>query len=105
MHLAFTNVSAKSDVYDISVSGTMLVDPDKSDKPEADITVVARDLDKTVTFLQDNAKSVPAFGQVSFGLLTMKGFAREEPDGSTVWNVKITSAGKVLVNGREMPME
>jgi hypothetical protein len=104
MHMEFANVSARSDVYDISLSGTIMVRPEDSSKPEADITVTMRDLDKTVKFLQENAAIVPQFGQASFGLLMMKGFAKQEADGDSVWNVKVGVNGKVMVNGREMPM-
>jgi len=103
MHIAFTNVAAKSDVYDISLTGTMMVNPDNSDKPEADITITARDLDKTVNYLQDNTSKVPQFGQASFMLLMMKGFGKQQPDGAMIWNVKLDQAGKVMINGREMP--
>jgi hypothetical protein len=36
-------------------------------------------------------------------LLMMKGFGKSEADGSMTWNVKLDEAGKVTVNGREMP--
>lgn len=104
MKIQFTNVTAKSDVYDLSMTGKMEVNPDDSQKPSADITVTARDLDKTVNFLQDNAKTVPQFGQASFMVLMMKGFGKQEADGAMTWNVKVTPDGKVTVNGREMPM-
>ena len=103
MHIRFTNVAAKSDVYDLSLSGTMMVNPDNSDKPEADITITARDIDKTANFLQDNSKTVPEFGQAAFMVLMMKGFGKQEADGSMTWNVKVDQTGKVLINGREMP--
>ena len=103
MHIEFTNVFAKSDVYDVSLTGTMLVNPNDSDKPEADVTIKARDLDKTVNYLQANAAKVPQYGQASFGLLMMKGFGKQESDGSMTWNVKVDKAGKVTINGREMP--
>lgn len=103
MNIEFYNVAAKSAVYDLSLSGTMKVNPDNSDKPVADVTITAKDLDKTVKYLQDNSKTVPEFGQASFMVLMMKGFGEASPDGSMVWNVKLDEAGKVLINGREMP--
>lgn len=103
MHIEFTNVAAKSDIYDVSVTGTMMVNPDDSDKPEVDVTIKARDLDKTVNYLQANAGKVPQFGQASFMLLMMKGFGKQEADGAMTWNVKLDQTGKVLINGREMP--
>jgi hypothetical protein len=103
MHIVFTNVAAKSDVYDLSLEGTMMVNPDNSDKPEADITITARDLDKTVNYLQASSAKVPEFGQASFMVLMMKGFGKQEADGAMTWNVKMDAAGKITVNGREMP--
>lgn len=103
MNVEFYNVAAKSAVYDLSLTGTMQVNPDDSSKPRADITITARDLDKTVKYLQDNSKTVPEFGQASFVLLMMKGFGDAKADGAMVWNVKLDEAGKVTVNGREMP--
>jgi hypothetical protein len=103
MNVEFYNVAALSAVYDLALWGTMQVNPDDSSKPRADITITARDLDKTVKYLQDNSKTVPEFGQASFVLLMMKGFGDAKADGSMVWNVKLDEAGKVTVNGREMP--
>jgi hypothetical protein len=102
MHIDFTDVYAKSAVYDLSLSGQMQVNPDNSDKPEMDVTIKARDLDKTIKYLQDNAAKVPEFGQASFIVLMMKGFGKAEADGTTVWNVKLDAAGKVTINGQEM---
>ena len=102
MNIEFTDVYARSAVYDVSLAGRMMVDPDNSSKPVVDVTITARDLDKTVKYLQDNAQKVPQFGQASFMVLMMKGFGKTEADGSTVWNVKIDEAGKVLINGQEM---
>ncbi|MBL0371974.1 hypothetical protein JJB09_08035 [Rhizobium sp. KVB221] len=102
MNIEFYNVAAKSDVYDIALAGTMKVNPDESDKPEADITVTARDLDTTIKFLQDNASKVPEFGQASFMVLMIKGFGKQQPDGSMIWNVKLDRDGKVMINGQEM---
>ena len=103
MHIQFNNVTAKSDVYDLTLGGSMLVDPNNSDKPNVDITITARDLDKTVNFLQANANTVPQFGQASFMVLMMKGFGKQEADGRMTWNVKVDQTGKVIINGREMP--
>lgn len=102
MHIDFTDVYAKSAVYDLSLSGQMQVNPDNSDKPEMDVTIKAKDLDKTIKYLQDNAQKVPEFGQASFMVLMMKGFGKAEADGTTVWNVKLDASGKVTINGQEM---
>lgn len=102
MHIEFSDVYAKSAVYDLALAGQMTVDPNDSDKPLVDVTITARDLDKTVKYLQDNAQKVPEFGQASFMVLMMKGFGKVEADGSTVWNVKLDETGKVMINGQEM---
>lgn len=102
MHIDFTDVYAKSAVYDVSLAGQMQVNPNNSDKPVVDVTIKAKDLDKTIKYLQDNAQKVPEFGQASFMVLMMKGFGKAEADGTTVWNVKLDEAGKVTINGQEM---
>lgn len=102
MHIEFTDVYAKSAVYDLSLAGQMQVNPNDSDKPVVDVTIKARDLDKTIKYLQDNAQKVPEFGQASFMVLMIKGFGKAESDGTTVWNVKLDEAGKVTINGQEM---
>lgn len=101
MHIEFSDVYAKNSTYDLSLAGTMMVNPDDSDKPVVDVTITARDLDKTIKYLQDNANKVPEFGQASFMVLMMKGFGKVE-GGATVWNVKLDEAGKVMINGQEM---
>jgi hypothetical protein len=102
LHIDFTDVYAKSAVYDLSLAGQMQVNPNNSDKPVVDVTIKAKDLDKTIKYLQDNAQKVPEFGQASFMVLMMKGFGKADADGTTVWNVKLDEAGKVTINGQEM---
>jgi hypothetical protein len=104
MHIEFSDVYAKSAVYDLSLAGKMEVRPDDSSKPEVDVTITARNLDKTIKYLQDNAEKVPEFGQASFMVLMMKGFGKTEADGSVVWNVKMDAAGKVTINGQAMEL-
>jgi len=101
MHFEFTDVFAKNAVYDVSLAGTAQVDPNDSNKPVVDVTITARDLDKTIKYLQDNANTVPEFGQASFMVLMMKGFGKAEGD-TIVWNVKLDETGKVMINGQEM---
>lgn len=103
MNIEFYGVMAKSPVYDLSLKGSMLVDPNDSDKPEADITLTAKDIDKTVKYLQDNAQTVPEFGQASFMLLMMKGFGKADGD-TMVWNVKLDKNGDISVNGTPFKM-
>jgi hypothetical protein len=101
MNIEFSDVFAKSAVYDVALSGNMQVNPNNSDKPVVDVTITARDLDKTIKYLQDNASKVPQFGQASFMVLMMKGFGKVE-GAATVWNVKLDELGKVTINGQEM---
>ena len=101
MNIDFSDVYAKSAVYDISLAGNMKVDPKDSNKPVVDVTITARDLDKTIKYLQDNASKVPQFGQASFMVLMMKGFGKADGD-TTVWNVTLDETGKVKINGQEM---
>jgi hypothetical protein len=82
----------------------MQVEMTQSDKPNINVDIVARDFDKTVKFLQDNAATVPEFGQGAFMALMMKGFGREQPDGSILWNVKMGADGQVIINGQPMKM-
>jgi hypothetical protein len=102
MHIDFTDVYAKSAVYDLSLAGQMQVNPNDSDKPIVDVVIKAKDLDKTIKYLQDNAQKVPEFGQASFMVLMMKGFGKADADGTTVWAVKLDETGKVTINGQEM---
>jgi hypothetical protein len=104
MHIEFRDVAAKSDVYDVALTGTMVVNPDKSDRPEADVTITAHDFDKTISFLQENANAVPQFGQAAFMALAFKGFGKTGPDGSIAWTVKLDGAGSVTINGQPMKM-
>lgn len=101
MHIEFSDVYARNAVYDVSLAGNMQVNPNDSNKPLVDVTITARDLDKTIKYLQDNANKVPEFGQASFMMLMMKGFGKAEGN-TTVWNVKLDEAGKVMINGQEM---
>jgi hypothetical protein len=101
MHFEFTDVFAKNAVYDVSLAGSALVNPNDSNKPIVDVTITARDLDKTIKYLQDNASKVPEFGQASFMVLMMKGFGKAEGN-VTVWNIKVDETGKVKINGQEM---
>jgi hypothetical protein len=101
MHIEFSDVYARNAVYDVSLAGNMQVNPNDSNKPLVDVTITARDLDKTIKYLQDNANKVPEFGQASFMVLMMKGFGKAEGN-TTVWNVKLDEAGKVMINGQEM---
>ncbi len=105
MTVEFEDVSAVSPIYDLQLAGHMLVYPDQTDRHSADVTLTMRDFDKTVAYLQQNAASVPEFGQVAFGLLMMKGLARESDDGAESWDLQVGEDGKVLINGRPLPFQ
>jgi hypothetical protein len=101
----FSNTYARSDVYDLSLEGSLFMRPGREDdQSEADLTITAKDFDKTVKFLQDNSKSLPIFGQASFFALMAKGLGKSQPDGSMVWNVKVDERGKVTINGQPLPV-
>jgi len=102
MTMHIDNTFARSDYYDVSVKGVMYMEPKQSREPVLDITVTARDLDKTVAFLQANTNSVPQFGQACFMLLMAKGFGKQEKDGTMTWHIQAGANRKVLINGREI---
>lgn len=100
----FQDTYARSQFYDITLSGSLDLNlADRRDQGEANFTITARDLDKTVSFLQTNANSVPQFGQASFFVLMAKGLGKQQPDGTIVWNVNIDRSAAVTVNGRPLP--
>lgn len=105
MKLDIQNTYARSQFYDVTLSGSINIENlyDRRAPGEIDLTVKARDLDKTVGFLQANADSVPQFGKVSFFVLMAKGFGKQQSDGTMVWNIKIDQSKKVTVNGNPMP--
>ncbi|MCJ8052627.1 hypothetical protein GB928_021150 [Shinella curvata] len=105
MTVEFEDVSAVSPIYDLEVSGKMMVYPEQKDRHSADVTVTMRDFDKTITYLQRNAGKVPQFGQVSFGLLMMKGLARKGEGGAQIWDLTVGEDGKVLINGQPLPFQ
>lgn len=105
MTVEFEDVSAVSSIYDVHVTGKMQVYPEQKDRHSADLTVTVRNFDKTVAYLQQNAASVPEFGQAAFGLLMMKGLARDAGDGAQAWDVTVGEDGKVLINGRPLPFQ
>jgi hypothetical protein len=103
--MQFSNTYARSDVYDLSLEGSLFMRPGRDDdQSEADLTITAKDFDKTVKFLQDNSKTVPIFGQASFFALMAKGLGKTQPDGSMLWNVKVDERGKITINGQPLPV-
>lgn len=102
--MRYEDVSARSPVYDISLSGTTTVYPEEKGRQNTDVTIYARNFDKTISYLQQNAQAVPQFGQAAFVLLMVKGFAKTEPDGRQMWNVVVDESGKMKINGQELAM-
>jgi hypothetical protein len=100
----FVNTAVKSQYYEAEVSGWLSGDfkSPTPGRPECDLTITARNLDKTVAFLQANANSVPQFGQASFVLLMAKGMAKQRADGSLVWHIQIDKVGRRFINGRKI---
>jgi hypothetical protein len=96
----FPKVSATSGVYDVELSGTMTGDVTKKDSYSMKATVLARDYDKTIAFIQNAAKTDPDLNQVSFGMMMAKGFAKTDPDGRQRWDVEIADDETVTVNGQ-----
>ena len=99
MIIAFPKISATSSIYDIEASGT-LKGWLKSDRASMQMSILARDLDKTIAAIQEAAKSEPKLSQVSFGLMMAKGFAKTDPDGRSRWDVTIADDKSVTVNGQ-----
>jgi hypothetical protein len=96
----FPKVSAKSDVYDLDMTGKIegRVDTEKDYSMEA--TILARDLDKTIAAVQELAKTDPDLNQVSFGIMMVKGFAKTDADGRSRWDISVGRDGAIAVNGQ-----
>ena len=105
MTVEFEDVSAVSPAYDVHLAGRMTVYPDDKERRSADVTITMRDFDRTIAYLQQNAAAVPEFGQASFGLLMMKGLARDAGNGAQAWDLTVGEDGKVLINGRPLPFQ
>ena len=103
MTMEFEDVSAVSPIYDVHLAGKMLVYPEQKDRHSAEVTLTMRNFDKTIAYLQKNLATVPEFGQAAFGLLMMKGLARDAGGGAQAWDLTVGEDGKVLINGRPLP--
>ena len=99
LEIGFTDVSARSGVYDVAMEGTMSINPDDNKDARADVTITARNFDRTISFMQEKAGLIPELGQGAFMAMAMKGFAKQQPDGALVWNVKVDAKGDVTING------
>jgi hypothetical protein len=105
MTIKYDEVSARSSVYDFSLSGTTAIYPEQQGRQNTDITLYAKDFDKTISYLQKNAAAVPEFGQAAFMLLMVKGFAKQAPDGRQMWNIVVDENKKVKINGQDLPFQ
>ncbi|WFU00527.1 hypothetical protein QA648_10085 [Rhizobium sp. CB3171] len=100
MTINFPKISAASGLYDIEASGSMRGWLNEKDRVALKMTVLARDLDKTISAVQDAAKTEPDLNQLSFGLMMAKGFAKTDPDGRSRWEVNIAEDESVTINGQ-----
>ncbi|WP_267549995.1 hypothetical protein [Rhizobium rhizogenes] len=98
----FPKISAVSGLYDIEATGSMRGWLNEKDRVSMKMTVLARDLDKTIAAVQESAKTKPDLSQLSFGLMMAKGFAKTDADGRSRWDIELTDAGGVTVNGQVM---
>jgi len=99
INVILNKMTAKSDIYDFEVSGDMTTSIKDKDKISAKMTVLARDLDGTIAFLQKNAETVPEYGQAAFFAQMFKGFAVKNDDGREKWVVEMANDKSVKING------
>jgi hypothetical protein len=100
MVVAFPKISARSSVYDVEVSGEVRGTPMSQTDYSMNASILVRDFDKTVTAIQELAKSNPELNQVSFGLMMVKGFGKADPEGRQRWDVNVARDGSITVNGQ-----
>lgn len=100
MKVEVPEISAVSSVYDIAASGKIEVDLQNSKHFALEASILARDYDKTIAFIQNAAKTDPQLNQLSFGMMMAKGFAKTDPDGRQRWDITMGDNGAVTVNGQ-----
>lgn len=98
----FPKISATAALYDIEASGSMRGWLNEKDRVSMKMTVLARDLDKTIAAIQEAAKTKTDLSQLSFGLMMAKGFAKTDADGRSRWDIDLSDDGHVSVNGQVM---
>jgi hypothetical protein len=98
----FPEISAISSVYDVDVSGKLVSDLQQTSRYALQMSVLARDYDKTIAFVQNAAKSDPELNQISFVMMMAKGFAKTDPDGRQRWDLAVAEDGTFSVNGQVM---
>jgi predicted aspartyl protease len=102
MTINFPKISAVSSLYDVEASGSMRGWLTEKDRVAMKMTVLARDLDKTIAAIQEAAKTKEDLSQLSFGLMMAKGFAKTDADGRSRWDIDLSDDGHVTVNGQVM---
>jgi len=102
MTINFPKISAVSGLYDVEASGSMRGWLTEKDRVAMKMTVLARDLDKTIAAIQEAAKTKTDLSQLSFGLMMAKGFAKTDTDGRSRWDIDLSDDGHVTVNGQVM---
>ena len=100
MTINFPKISAVSGLYDVEASGSMRGALGDSNEVTLNMTILARDLDKTIAAVQEAAKTQQDLTQFSFGLMMAKGFAKTDPDGRSRWEVSIADDKTVTINGQ-----
>lgn len=100
MTINFPKISAVSGLYDVEASGSMRGWLNEKDRVSMKMTVLARDLDKTIAAVQEAAKTKTDLAQFSFGLMMAKGFAKTDADGRSRWEIDLSDDGGVKVNGQ-----
>jgi hypothetical protein len=104
LKVAFPDISARSGVYDVAITGSMSVDiQSKPEKASADFDVTAKDIDRTIKSIQELAQKVPQLNTTSFVLMMAKGMAKTDADGTSRWKVEVSEDQVVKVNGQVMP--
>jgi hypothetical protein len=102
MTVNFPKISAVSGLYDVEASGSLRGWLNEKDRVAMKMTVLARDLDKTIAAIQETAKTKEDLSQLSFGLMMAKGFAKTDADGRSRWDIDLSDDGHVSVNGQVM---
>jgi hypothetical protein len=101
--IALNEFAVKSPAYDISADGSMTFMMANTREPKIEVTITARNFDRTVTFLQERAKSVPQMSQLVVAALMAKGFGEAMPDGAMRWKIEIDAAKRlILINGQRV---
>ncbi|TWD54372.1 hypothetical protein FB480_103281 [Agrobacterium vitis] len=102
--LTFDGSHAASSLYDVTVTGKTIIAMSGPDKPQADVTIRAKGLDKTIEYLSSHAKQEPKLGQAAFFMMMAKGFAKTDSNGDNLWHVESDSAGQIKINGHEFQL-